>query len=74
MLSGFLNHCNGAEGTLVSGIFCKYEHVPQAKGDPVPNPTLKQTNKQPRIQRQQVLASHKLCSKIQQTKIAITKI
>ena len=48
MLSGFINRCNGAEGTLVSGIFCKYGHVPQEKGGPsaVPNPTLKQTNKQ----------------------------
>ena len=47
-LSGFPNHCNGAEGIHNFGDPCKYEHVLQAKGGTVANlgthPTL-ETNK-----------------------------
>ena len=46
LLSGFLNHCNGAEGIHNFGDFCKYR---QAKGgtgaSPSTRPTL-ETNKQ----------------------------
>ena len=50
-LSGFPNHCNGAEGIDDFGDLCKYGHVRQAKGGGnrgkpwYPHPTL-ETNKQ----------------------------
>ena len=49
VLSGFLNHCNGAEGIHDFGDLCKYGQVRQAKGgtgaSPGSHPTL-ETNKQ----------------------------
>ena len=48
-LSGFLNHCNGAEGIHNFGDLCKYRHIRQAKGGTraslSTHPTL-ETNKQ----------------------------
>ena len=48
-MSGFVNHCNGAEGIHNFWDLCKYGHVLQAKGatgqSPVPIPPLKQTQK-----------------------------
>ena len=46
-MSGFLNHCNDAEGIYNFEDLCKYGHICQAKGEPapIPIPPLKQTNK-----------------------------
>ena len=47
LLSGFLNHGNGAEELHNFGDLCMYRHLHQAKEEPgqtpVPNPPLKQT-------------------------------
>ena len=49
LLSGFPNHCNGAEGIHNFRNLCKYGHIRQAKGgtraSPGTHPTL-ETNKQ----------------------------
>ena len=49
-LSGFPNHCNGVEGIHNFGDLCKYGHIRHARGELgqslVPNPPLKQANKQ----------------------------